>query len=91
MLHVFNNYLQAGTCTRCPTELRLIQRDGPFECHVGVRYEYNDYTQKPLTNISEKQIGSTNDRLKVASIVTAAQSYVICYIFNILLFIYNIK
>ena len=29
----------AGTCTRCPTELRLIQREGAFKCDVGVRLE----------------------------------------------------
>eukprot|EP01084_Bolivina_argentea_P114650 204062_1 len=63
----------AGTCTRCPTELRLIQREGNFKCDIGIRYEYDDINQKPLNSIQEQHVGSTNDRLQVASIVTRAQ------------------
>ena len=66
--------IQAGTCTRCPTELRLIQRDGPFKCDIGVRYEYDDNNARPLPSIREQHVGSTHDRNGVAPIVTRAQS-----------------
>ena len=67
----------AGTCTRCPTELRLIQRDGKFKCDVGIRYEYDDVKDTPLDKITERHIGSADSRLNVAPIVTRAQKHIL--------------
>ena len=66
----------AGTCTRCPTELRLIQKEGSFHCDIGIRYEY-DNQLRPLSMISEEHIGSTSNRKSVADIVSRAQRIIL--------------
>lgn len=62
-----------GTCTRCPTEIRMIQRDGPFKCIIGIRYEYDDNNQCPLKTVTEKQISIVTDPQKVTNIVAQVQ------------------
>ncbi|KZO95020.1 hypothetical protein CALVIDRAFT_483385 [Calocera viscosa TUFC12733] len=32
----------AGTCTRCPTEVRLRSSTEPWKCAISLRYEYDD-------------------------------------------------
>ena len=69
----------AGTCTRCPTELRLIQtsQDSKWECKIGIRIEYDDVKQQPLQRVTEIVIGCTSDRSQVTSLVEQAQNKIL--------------
>ena len=66
----------AGTCTRCPTELRLVQRTGPWECNVGIRKEWNDNNNQPLPKVTESPIGTATQPDQVKYLVSKAQSFV---------------
>ncbi|UZJ57500.1 hypothetical protein CBS101457_006820 [Exobasidium rhododendri] len=40
----------AGTCTRCPSEVRLFQRDEDWNCKISLRFEH-DKDGKPLNDV----------------------------------------
>ena len=63
-----------STCTRCPTELRMIQTsDINFKCRIGIRYEYDDIRGKPLSEFRHKKIGSVTNKKEVCKLVSTAQ------------------
>ncbi|KAF9066275.1 P-loop containing nucleoside triphosphate hydrolase protein [Rhodocollybia butyracea] len=47
----------AGTCTRCPMECRLLSSPGPWTCRISIRKEVGD-DGKRLGEVSEKSFGS---------------------------------
>ena len=69
----------SGTCTRCPTELRLIQTppNSKWECKVGIRFEFDDQRQKPLSNVEEISIGKCTNPSQVTDLVTRAQTKIL--------------
>ncbi|KAI0759258.1 P-loop containing nucleoside triphosphate hydrolase protein [Trametes elegans] len=46
----------AGTCTRCPIELRLSRSDAPWSSRVSLHWEY-DPSGKPLPHVTEVPFG----------------------------------
>jgi len=46
----------AGTCTRCPFEVRLQHSDGPWYCKISLRFEVGE-DGRPLDKISEIAFG----------------------------------
>lgn len=46
----------AGTCTKCPMEVRIQSADGPWRCQVRLRRE-TDENGKPLPSIQETTFG----------------------------------
>jgi GTP-binding protein EngB required for normal cell division len=65
-----------GTCTRCPTELRLSQSEGhePWSCKIRLRWEFDEKTGERLSNVTEVVFGSTiTDPNKVSGMVSRAQ------------------
>ncbi|KAI0820101.1 P-loop containing nucleoside triphosphate hydrolase protein [Trametes gibbosa] len=47
----------AGTCTRCPMELRLAGSDDPWTCQVSIRWEY-EATGGRRSHVSEEPFGA---------------------------------
>ena len=71
MIHDFQGYLpssfwfylfqiqvprDAGTCTRCPMECRLVSSPGPWTCRLSIRWEFDD-EGKPLGKVEESSFG----------------------------------
>lgn len=46
------------TCTRCPSEVRLIRKSGDWSCRVALR-ALKDAEGRPLTKIKEEPFGPT--------------------------------
>lgn len=63
-----------GTCTRCPTEVRLIHSDTEdWKCTIKIRWEWDDLKRKFLNNVKEQEVGIVRTPIEVASLVTLAQ------------------
>ncbi|ETO25748.1 myxovirus resistance 1 [Reticulomyxa filosa] len=64
----------SGTCTRCPTEVRLIHtQDTKWKCTIKVRWEWNDRKKTHLHQVREEEIATVTEREAVAGIVEKAQ------------------
>lgn len=46
-----------GTCTRCPTELRMTETDTPWQCTIRLRFEFDDIQKQKLVQVKELQFG----------------------------------
>lgn len=67
----------AGTCTRCPMECRLLSSNGPWSCQVSIRWEYNaDGTRKD--KIKEETFGGLlTEKSEVEMVLRRAQAAVL--------------
>ncbi|KAH9915919.1 P-loop containing nucleoside triphosphate hydrolase protein [Epithele typhae] len=68
----------AGTCTRCPMELRLARADA-WSCQIQIRYEFNDAgTPLALEDVRELHFGPLlHDRIQVEPMLRRAQAAVL--------------
>ncbi|KAF4621477.1 hypothetical protein D9613_001040 [Agrocybe pediades] len=63
----------AGTCTRCPTEIRLSRSAAPWQCIVSLRY-ITDSTGQPLGQAKNERFGSIiYDKSEVEERIRRAQ------------------
>ncbi|KZT61035.1 hypothetical protein CALCODRAFT_428383 [Calocera cornea HHB12733] len=62
-----------GTCTRCPSEIRLRSSDGPWTCLISLRWEYDQNGQK-LRDVQTVPFGEKfNDKSQVEPMLRRAQ------------------
>ncbi|KAH7928504.1 hypothetical protein BV22DRAFT_1192754 [Leucogyrophana mollusca] len=67
----------AGTCTRCPMECRMSSSDGPWSCHISIRWEY-DENGNQLKDVSEVPFGDMiTDKGAVELALRCAQAGII--------------
>ncbi|KZT61034.1 hypothetical protein CALCODRAFT_447877 [Calocera cornea HHB12733] len=51
----------AGTCTRCPTEMRLRCTDQPWKCSISLRLDYDEHGNKSQDKIEPVPFGESFD------------------------------
>ncbi|KXZ52300.1 hypothetical protein GPECTOR_10g932 [Gonium pectorale] len=68
-----------GTCTRCPTEVRMrtvlgASTPGPWECRIKLCRDYDDEGKRLHKKPAEELFCRVTDRSHIAACVTAAQA-----------------
>ncbi|KAL1943454.1 hypothetical protein VTO73DRAFT_4529 [Trametes versicolor] len=67
----------AGTCTRCPMEIRLSSSNGSWTCRISLRWEYDEH-RKPLTQHKEVPFGDPfSDKSQLELMLRRAQTAVL--------------
>jgi len=67
----------SGTCTRCPTEVRMVEQNCDWVATVAVRFEWDDVKNRPLREMVEKVIGKTTIVSEVEALVSKAQNAIL--------------
>ncbi|KAI0066060.1 P-loop containing nucleoside triphosphate hydrolase protein [Artomyces pyxidatus] len=66
----------AGTCTRCPMELRMTSSTGPWSCQISIRWEYDEDNNK--MKVKEDRFGDQiTDKVDVELALRRAQFLVL--------------
>ena len=65
---------QSGTCTRCPTELRLRKSDAPWRCRVLLKREFDDKGVKLNEIPPEEDLATITNKGEISSAVLKAQA-----------------
>ncbi|MEW5304576.1 MAG: hypothetical protein WDW36_007178 [Sanguina aurantia] len=74
-----------GTCTRCPTEVRLVtasptasaEHTSAWSCTVKIRREFNDKDGEKLGKVEESVFSQTSEQSKVEALIKGAQQAVL--------------
>jgi len=67
----------SGTCTRCPTEVRMVKQNCAWVATISVRFEWDDVKNRSLREMVEKVIGKTNIVSEVEALVSKAQNAIL--------------
>jgi len=67
----------SGTCTRCPTEVRLVYSDDRWSASVSIRYEWDDKRNRALATAREEGVGTTTVVAEVEYLVAQAQNRIL--------------
>jgi hypothetical protein len=67
----------SGTCTRCPTEVRMVEQNCAWNATVSVRFEWDDVKNRSLKDMIEKVVGKTSIVSEVEGLVSKAQNIIL--------------